>query len=133
MRMMLSNRKGFTLLEVLIVLVILAVVAGLAVPAYNAAIEKSRGQEAIRSLQATREAMMRFHSVNNTYVGAAFGTGDMDYNPNTAVGGQTLIFTYVLSNLGAATFTCTATRAGGPVGTLAISQAGTITRTGVYA
>ena len=128
-----KKSKGFTLLEVLIVLVIIAVLAGLAVPAYQSSVEKSRAQEAITSLTGAREAMLRYFAVNNTYVGAALGVGTMDYNPNTAVGGQTLIFTYALSNLGAATFTITATRAGGPVGTITINEAGTVGRTGVYA
>lgn len=129
----LKNARGFTLLEVLIVLVILAVLAGLAIPAYQAAVEKSRSQEALTSLAGAREAMMRYFAVNNTYVGAALGVGAMDYDPNVAVGGQVLIFTYALSNLGAATFSITATRVGGPVGTVAINQAGVVTRTGVYA
>lgn len=128
-----SKSKGFTLLEVLIVLVILAVLAGLAVPAYTAAVEKSRSQEALASLTSAREAMLRYFSVNNSYVGAAFGVGDMDYNPNLAVGGQVLIFTYSLSGLSAAGFTVTGTRTGGPVGSVSINQSGTITRTGVYA
>ncbi len=42
-----KNKKGFTLLEILIVLVILAVLAGLAIPAYQSAVEKSRAQEAV--------------------------------------------------------------------------------------
>ncbi len=129
----LRNKKGFTLLEILIVLVIIAVLAGLAVPAYQAAVEKSRAQEALQALSATRDAMLRYFAVNNTYVGAALGVGVMDYNPNTIVGGQTQIFTYALSNLGAATFTITATRQGGPVGTVTLNEAGTVGRTGVYA
>ena len=129
----LKNARGFTLLEVLIVLVILAVLAGLAIPAYQAAVEKSRSQEALTSLASAREAMIRYFAVNNTYVGAALGVGAMDYDPNVAVGGQALIFSYALSNLGAATFTITATRQGGPVGTVTINQAGTVGRTGVYA
>ncbi len=129
----LGNKKGFTLLEILIVLVIIAVLAGLAVPAYQAAVEKSRGQEALQGLTAARSAMLRYWTVGSTYVGAAFGVGNMDYNPNTVVGGQTLIFTYALSNLGATTFTITATRQGGPVGTITLNEAGTVGRTGVYA
>ena len=134
MRAIRLNQKGFTLLEILIVLVILAVLAGLAIPAYQAAVEKSRSQEAITALTAVREAMIRYHAVNNTYTGAALGVGAMDYNPNVAVGGQTILFTYVLSNLAANTFTCTATRTAlTAADTVAINQAGTVTRGGVYA
>ncbi len=130
-----KNKSGFTLLEILIVLVILAVLAGLAIPAYQAAVEKSRSQEALTSLTGAREAMLRYFAINNTYVGATFAAGanSLDYDPNIAVGGQTLLFTYALGGLAANAFTITATRAGGPVGTITINQAGTVTRTGVYA
>lgn len=129
-----TNAKGFTLLEVLIVLVILAVLAGLAVPAYQSAVEKSRSQEAITALTAVRESMVRYFAVNGTYATATFAAGvnSLDYNPNTVVGGQTLIFTYAITAQAANTFTITATRQGGPVGTITVNEAGTIGRTGVY-
>ncbi len=134
MKFLTRNTRGFTLLEILIVLVILAVLAGLAIPSYQAAVEKSRAQEALTSLTATKESLMRYFAVFGTYVGATFAPGpnSLDYNPNLAIGGQTLIFTYVLGALTATTFTVTATRTGGPVGTVALSQNGVITRTGVY-
>ena len=132
MRYMRTNQKGFTLLELLIVIVILGVLAGLAIPAYQSAVEKARGQEALTSLSAGREAAVRFFALNNTYVGIANDLSNLDYNPNTVVGGQTLLFAYAASNQGAATITITATRQGGPVGTIAVNQAGTITKTGVY-
>ena len=127
-----KNHKGFTLLELLIVIVILGVLAGLAVPVYQPAIEKARAQEALTSLSAAREASLRFFSINNTYVGIANDLSNLDYNPNVVVGGQTLIFSYAASNQGAATVTLTANRTGGPVGTISVNQAGTIVRTGVY-
>ncbi len=139
-----GSTKGFTLLEVLIVLVILAVLAGLAIPAYQAAVEKSRSQEALASLAAAREAMMRYFAVNNTYadvpatgnvIAADMSTG-VDYNPNTGVGGQTPIFSYTVGGRGAAAFVITATRIGGGAAagsTITIDQSGRITRGGVYA
>ena len=49
-----------------------------------------------------------------------------------ATGGQVTLFTYLTSNWGAATITITATRKAPVVGTIAVDQAGTITKTGVY-
>jgi len=131
----LKNARGFTLLEVLIVLVILAVLAGLAIPAYQAAIEKSRSQEALTSLTAAREAMVRYFAINNTYVGAAFGVGAMDYNPNLAVGGQTLLYTYTFNPVSTATtFTVRATRTALTAADfVSLDQAGAVVRSGVYA
>ncbi len=134
-----SNKKGFTLLEILIVVVILGVVAGLALPQYFSTIEKSRAQEALSSLSATRQAMIQYFSETGDYSGAIIGnaantTGNLSYNPNYPAGGQVLIFSYALSNLGPATFTATATRTGGTVvGTVTMNQAGVITKTGAYA
>lgn len=136
---MLRGQGGFTLLEILIVLVIIAVIAGLAVPAYTGQVEKSRSQEALQGLSAARDAMIRYHAFSNTYVGAAFGVGYMDYNPGVAVGGQNLHFSYALSGLSATDFTITATRilatgetGTAPTGTVAINAQGLVSRTGVY-
>ena len=139
MRKLLRNEKGFTLLEILIVIIIIGVLAGLAIPAYQAAVEKSRAQEALTSLAATRQSLIRYGATTNSdFTNATFTVnqaGTLDYNPNTVSGGQTLIFSYALSGLAQNTFTITATRVGGGAAagsTIALNQAGTITRTGVY-
>ena len=130
--------EGFTLLELLIVIVILGVLTGLAIPAYQAAVEKARGQEALRHLAAIRESMMRYYAVNGTYVGAVSATIILlDYDAGAAAGpsggGQVPYFGYTYSNLGQATYTITAVKASNPVDSISIDQAGNITKTGVYA
>ena len=130
-----SGTKGFTLLEVLIVIIILAVLAGLAIPAYQGAIEKSRAQEALTSLAAARESMIRYFAINGTYATATFtaGPNSLDYNPNTAVGGQTLLFTYTLPVQTANTFTIRARRSAlTATDYVEISEAGVVTKSGVY-
>lgn len=146
---LLRNKRGFTLLEVLIVIVILGVIAGLAVPVYVANVEKSRAQEAITQLDAIRGSMLRYFASTGTYAtatilanaGVAAGT-DIDVNPNNLTGGQNQLFNYTITAQGVGTFTVTATRiAGRPAGaaiaagggTVTINQAGTVTRTGAYA
>lgn len=123
------NNKGFTLLEILIVLIILGVIAGIAVPAFQGQIEKGRAQEAYRNISMTKESLVRYFSQREpqTYVGASLGAGacnggvrpgqNLDFNPNCVSTGANL-FTYTIGNLGAATWTITATRnAGGPCAT----------------
>ena len=126
----LNGNKGFTLIELLIVIIILAVLAGLAIPMYTAQVERSRAAEAIQSLDAWRGSALRYFSANGAYTGMAID--NMDYNPNTAVGGQTIIFAYTVpaADVAANTFTLTATRAG--QGTVTINQLGNVTRTGAY-
>ena len=144
--MKIKKSSGFTLIEILTVIVILGVLAGLAVPVYVGQVEKARGSEAIDHLNATRASMIRFFADKNTYTGAtipANGTaGTTDYNPNTVVGGQALFFDYTVGNLGDATFTVTATRKSATIkgvvapsgtNTIAITQDGTVTKVGAYA
>ena len=141
------NNRGFSLMEVLIVLVILAVIAGLAVPIYFTQVEKSKSLEALRFLQATRESMFRHFAQRGTYANAVFAGGDnvltfnIDFNPNVEAvsGGQISRFAYVLGGLAPATFTITATRvavAGDPapavLSTVTLNQAGTVVKTGAY-
>lgn len=103
----LKNAKGFTLLEILIVLVIIAVLAGLAVPAYTTAVEKSRKQEAYTTLGAVRGAQMRYFAGRNAFTAAYV---DLDFDPTLAVTGNVVHYTYPAMGGGGATFTATATR-----------------------
>ena len=128
----LKSNQGFTLIELLIVIIILAVLAGLAIPMYAAQVERSRASEAIQSLDAWRGSALRYFSQTGAYTGMT--AAGMDYNPNTVVGGQTVIFSYGVTAVAAGTFTLTATRLPTTiVGTVTINEAGIVTRTGVYA
>lgn len=149
--MRIPNTKGFTLLEILIVLVIIAVLAGFAIPAYQTAVEKSRAQEAYSTIGAVREAMQRHYAINGSYqTPAATFTlaqpGTLDYIPPTVAGvqasGAETLFTYTLNVTGANAYTVTATRVaktGAPMppqgaSTIAVNQAGSVTaKTGAYA
>ncbi len=130
-----ANQKGFTLIEILIVIIIVGVLAGLAVPVYQAQVTRAYRQEALQALGTTREALLRYFAQNNgTYVGADVSAGgcNLDYCPNAAAsGGQTKYFTYTIGNLDATTFTLTATGNGtgnGPTNaqTVTLNQAGTV-------
>jgi type IV pilus assembly protein PilA len=45
MKKKMNSKKGFTLVEIIVVLVILAIMAGFAIPAYNGFIERARESE----------------------------------------------------------------------------------------
>lgn len=96
-----SDQKGFTLLEILMVMVILSVLAGLAVPSYTYSVERMRSTEAMNHLIATRHSMIRYGTHYGTYVGATiplFGAGGtLDFNPNTTFAGNSPIFDYRFS------------------------------------
>lgn len=130
-----GNSRGFTLIEILIVVIIIAVLAGLAVPMFQGMVERSRRAEALQYLASTRAALTRYFAENNTYVDATLD--NIGFNPNQPGGGQTNHFDYVISNVTVDTFTITATRnaaaKGDGTSTVKIDQAGKITGTGVFA
>ena len=60
------NCKGFTLIEVMIVVAIIAILASIALPAYNDQIRKSRRTDAQRELVSWAQALERIFSANPT-------------------------------------------------------------------
>ncbi|MBS3936111.1 MAG: prepilin-type N-terminal cleavage/methylation domain-containing protein [Sulfuritalea sp.] len=92
-----STRQGFTLIEVMITVAIIAILAALALPAYNDYILRGRLAEAHGELVAMRVRLETYFLDNRTYVGAcAAGT----VAPLPAAGR----FAYSCPNLTAATY-----------------------------
>lgn len=60
-----KERKGFTVLELIVVLIIVAVLASISLPRFFKVIESSRSAEALISISALRQAMERCYLQNN--------------------------------------------------------------------
>jgi prepilin-type N-terminal cleavage/methylation domain-containing protein len=57
-----SNRRGFTLVELAVVIVIIGVLAAFGVPRFRQAVERSKAGEAFNYLSAVRSSQERYHS-----------------------------------------------------------------------
>jgi len=64
------KQQGFTLMEVMIVVLIIAVLAGIAYASYQNQVIKSRRATAAVCLEQRAQFMERYYTTNMTYVGA---------------------------------------------------------------
>jgi prepilin-type N-terminal cleavage/methylation domain-containing protein len=59
-----TEKSGFSLIEVLVVLAILGLLAGLAIPVFTAQTIKASGAEAVAALDALRSSAIRYFSLS---------------------------------------------------------------------
>lgn len=65
------NASGFTLIELMIVVAVVALLVAIAVPSYQDQVRKSRRAQAKADLAELMQIAERHHTVNNTYTGFA--------------------------------------------------------------
>jgi len=63
--------RGFTLIELMITIAILAIIVAIAVPSYQNQIEKSRRSDAVTSLMSAAQGLERCFTRTSTYVGCS--------------------------------------------------------------
>ena len=121
---------GFTLIELMIVVAVVAILAAIAVPSYQEQVRKSRRAQAKADMVEYAQVAERYFTVNNTYVGFTLPTTQ---SPREA--GATARYTLALNPaVTATTFTITATALGTQAsdrcGNLSVTNTGAKTRTG---
>ncbi|MCM8801489.1 MAG: prepilin-type N-terminal cleavage/methylation domain-containing protein [Candidatus Omnitrophica bacterium] len=60
-------KKGFTLLELIVVIIVLGVIMSIALPQYFKVVERSRTSEAVNVLGILRAAQVRYYAQNSAF------------------------------------------------------------------
>lgn len=60
-------KEGFTLLELIIVIVIIGILASSAIPKFTITIERARAAEGVEILGDLRQAQIRYHTIKNDW------------------------------------------------------------------
>ncbi len=100
-----KRAQGFTLIEVMVAVAIVAILATVAYPAYTDYITRSKIAEMVGQLSDMRVKMEQYFLDNRTYVGAC-AAGTVAPLPAAP---QVKYFTYTCPTLTATTYTVTAT------------------------
>lgn len=68
-----KSNRGFTLVELMVVVVIIGILAAIAIPNYQEYLRKARRSDAKSALLATAQAMERFYTENMKFSDASLG------------------------------------------------------------
>ena len=98
-----KTQKGFTLVELMIVVVIVGILASIGIPAYGDYVQRGKLTEAMTELAGMRVKLEQYYQDNRTYVGGC-AAGTVAPLPS-----GTKYFTYTCPVLSASAFTVKAT------------------------
>ncbi len=84
-----KHNRGWTLLELMIVLLVVAVLTAIAYPSYNDYLVKSRRGDGKALLYQAAQRQQQFYTVNNAYTDSV-GTGGLDISGTSNEGYYTL-------------------------------------------
>lgn len=125
------GNAGFTLIEIMIVVVIIAILASIALPSYRDHVTKTRRTAGAGCMMEAAQFMERYYTTHMTYVGATL--------PALGCVSDTSRWYTISLKTGtttASTFTLQAVPTGAQndpkCGTLSIDQKGTKSKTGTY-
>lgn len=99
-----SPRPGFTLLEVMIAVAVVAILAAIAYPGFQSQVRKARRSDAIAAIGAVQQAEERWRASHPSYTGT-LGAGGLNVQTLSREG----YYTLAITGHTATTYTVTAT------------------------
>lgn len=91
-----TNRSGFTLLEIIVVIIIVGVLASLALPRFFSTVEYSKATEAMQTLGIVRQSIERCYLTTSTYAAPCDNFNSLDVeNPSNSPNNH---FTYAIGS-----------------------------------
>lgn len=83
-----SRNRGFTLIELMITIVVIAILAAIAYPSYIDSVRKSRRADGKAFLTDAAAREERFFALNNAYTAVIVAPGGLGYSNVTSPGGH---------------------------------------------
>lgn len=110
------TKRGFTLVELLMVVIIIGILVTLAVPNYYRSVERAKAGKAKAALDALRKAELQYRAFNDEYVDVALDLSDLEpYDlPGDLLDGDDDDWTYTVVNSDADEMDIIANRNAGP-------------------
>jgi len=112
------NNRGFTLIELMIAVAILAIIVGIAIPAYQNQVQKTRRADGQAALFTAAQQMERCFTTTNSYAACPFTAASQDgfYSISRADSDAAATYTLQAAPQGGQT--------GDPCGTLTLDHLG---------
>ncbi|KZZ64622.1 hypothetical protein A3765_10955 [Oleiphilus sp. HI0130] len=127
---MVQKQKGFTLIELMIVVAIIGIIASIGYPRYTESVSKSRRGNAQAEMLSLSSALERYYTQNNHYSNAAAAgadTGAPDATLYTIDAETAQFYTITISAVGDADTAQTYTLSAAPTGGMTGDRCGTMT------